>query len=453
MSLIVVLSIVSVLVIISTILLLVKFLKKRMLLTKAENELLKGEDKAAEKKLLEILKEEPENWEAIKNISLLYIKNKHYSQALSYLEKALSLPSVLNNWKQSEILYLAGFCAKNLKKYQQALKYLLTSAGLNPNDIEILKLISLVYFNLEQYEKADVYFKKCYVNKENAKFDKEFVKSFGLNSYFLSKLTEAQKILSSYIEKFPNDIEAMGYYGLTLYKVGQKDDSEKYLKIGVQSPNLRAECLFYLGEYYFTKQDFATSYAYYLKATQTRNIQKEIYLSSLYQLAQINVNLNKINEAVIFWDKIYNIDPKYKDVSEKINTFSSLTSDERIRQYSLATQKDAIAISQKMISILLGQYNLLETETIDEKTIDFLISKSKGSKVVLLLFRFIRSTDKIGEIVVKEFHLKMKEKQAIKGYLFSIGVLSEAARDFIALRPIEYFDRSEITKLLKEIGN
>lgn len=451
MSLIVVLTIVTVLVIFSIILLLFRYLKKRMQLAKAENELLKGEDKIAEKRLLDILTEEPENWEAIKNISLLYIKNKHYTQALTYLEKALSLPSALQNWKQYEILYLAGFCAKNLKKYQLALKYLLTANGLNPNDIEILKLLALVYHYLEQYDKADLYFRKCYANKENAKFDKEFVKLFALNSYFLTKFSETQKILTSYVEKFPNDIEAISYFGLTLYKLGLKDEAEKYLKTGIQNPNLRAECLFTLGEYYFSKQDFSTSYAYYLKASQTRNCPKEIYLSSLYQLAQINVNLNKINDAVVFWDKIYNIEPKYKDVAEKINTFSSLTSDERIRQYSLANQKDADKISQKMISILLGQYNLLETEAIDDKTTDFLISKSKGSKVVLILFRFIRSTDKIGEIVVKEFHLKMKEKQAVKGYLFSIGVLSELARDFIALRPIEYFDRSEITKLLKEI--
>lgn len=451
MSLIVVLTIVTVLVIISLIMILLRFLKKRMLLSKAENEILKGEDKVAEDRLLEVLKEEPENWEAIKNISYLYIKNKHYSQALIYLEKALSLPSVLQNWKQNEILYLAGLCGKNLKKYQLSLKYLLTANGLAPNDVEVLKLLALVHYYLEQHDKADVYFKKCYGFKENAKFDKEFVKSFAINSYILTKYAETQKILQNYLEKYPNDIEAVAFFGLALYKLNLKEEAEKYLKIGIQFPKLRSEILFTLGDFYSSKQDLATSYAYYLKASQTRECPKDIYLASLYELAQININSNKINEAVVFWDKIYTINPKYKDVAEKINTFSSLTSDERIRQYSLANQKDAASMSQKIISLLLGQFNLLESEIIDEKTVDFLVSKSKGSKVVLLLFRFIRSTDKIGEIVVKEFHLKMKEKQAVKGYLFSIGVLSELARDFIALRPIDYFDRSEISKLLKEI--
>ncbi|MFN3410858.1 MAG: restriction endonuclease [Exilispira sp.] len=453
MSLVVVITIVIILIIFSIIFVLLKFLKKRVLLSKAESELLKGEDKIAENRLTEVLKEEPENWEAIKNLSLLYIKNKHYNQALQYLEKALSLPSALQNWKQDEILFLAGLCSKNLKKYNQALKYLLTANGLNPNDIEVLKLLSLVYHYLGQYEKADIFFKKCYSMKDNAKFDKEFVKVFAINSYILTKFTETQKILSTYIEKFPNDLEAIAYYGLTLYKLGSKDESIKFLKIAVQYPQLRAEILFTLAEYYFSRQDLNQAYAFYIKASQTRNCPKDIYLASLYQIAQINVNANKINEAVVFWDKIYNIDPKYKDVSEKINTFSSLTSDERIRQFSLSNQKDATDLCKKMIANILGQYNLLETESIDDKTLDFLVSKSKGSKVILLLFRFIRSTDKIGEIVVKEFHLKMKEKQAVKGYLFSIAVLSESARDFIALRPIEYFDRSEISRLLKDILN
>ncbi len=451
MSLIIVLSIVSILIILSTILLLLKYLKKRLLLSKAESELLKGEDKEAENKFLEILKEEPENWEAIKNISFLYIKNKMYSQALSYIEKALHIPSVLQNWNQAEILYLAGFCTKNLKKYQASLKYLLTANGLNPNDIEVLKLLAIVYFYLEQYDKADIYFKKCYSFKENQKFDKEFIKTFAFNSYFLAKFNDTIKILASYIQKYPNDIEAIAYYSLALYKSGQKEEAEKYLKIGLQYPKLRAEILFTLGEYCFQKQDYSTSYAFYLKTIQTRDCPKEIYLSSLYQLAHINVNQNKINEAVVFWDKIYTIDPKYKDVAEKINTFSSLTSDERIRQFSLANQKDAVSICQKIVNLMIGQYNLLDSESIDDKTLDLLVSKSKGSKVFIYLFRFIRGTEKVGEIVVKEMHLKMKEKQAVKGFLFSIGVLSEAARDFIALRPIEYFDRSEITKFLKEI--
>ncbi len=452
-SLIVIIAIVSVLLILSSILILLKYLKKRVLLTRAENELLKGEDKQAEKKLLELLKEEPENWEAIKNISYLYIKNKYYTQALTYLEKALSLPSVLQNWKQPEILYLAGLSAKNLKKYQLALKYLLTANGLNPNDVEILKIIAIIYFYTEQYDKADIYFKKCYSFKENQRFDREFIKSFAFNSYYLTKFSETTKILPSYLEKFPNDIEAVAYYGLSLFKLGQKDDALKYLKIGVQYPKLRAEILYTLGDYFFSRQDFTNSYAFYIKASQVRDCPKEIYLSSLYQLAQINVNKKNINEAVLFWDKIYSINPKYKDVAEKINTFSSLTSDERIRQFSLANQNEAVTICKKIINLLLGQHNLLETELVDDKTIDFLVSKSKGSKVVLLLFRFIRSTDKIGEIVVKEFHLKMKEKQALKGYLFSVGVLSESARDFISLRPIDYFDKSEIIKLLKELSN
>jgi len=450
-SLIIVITIVSILLIFSSIFLLLRYLKRRVLLTRAESEILKGEDKEAEKRLLEVLKEEPENWEAIKNISFLYIKNKLYTQALFYLEKALSLPSVLQNWKQTEILYLAGLAAKNLKKYQLAIKYLLTANGLNPNDVEVLKLIAVIYFYLEQYDKADVFFRKCYAFKENQKFDKEFIKSFAFNSYILTKFTETIKILSNYLQKFPNDIEAISYYGLSLYKIGQKEEAEKYLKIGIQFPKFRGEILFTLGEYYFLKQDLPTSYAFYMKASQTRDCPKDIYLASLYQLAQINVNQNKINEAVVFWDKIYSINPKYKDVAEKINTFSSLTSDERMRQFSLANQKDATAICQKIISLLLGKFNILEVEAIDEKTVDFLVSKSKGSRVILLLYRFIRSTDKIGEIVVKEFHLKMKEKQAVKGYLFSIAVLSESARDFIALRPIDYFDRSEISKILKEL--
>ncbi|HPO60110.1 MAG TPA: hypothetical protein PLN45_01040, partial [Exilispira sp.] len=102
MSLTIIIVILIVFIIIFFIILLFRSLKKRVLLSRAEDEILKGENKIAEKKLLEVLQEDPENWEAIKNLSLLYLKNKSYHQALKYLEKALSVPNVLSNWNQSE---------------------------------------------------------------------------------------------------------------------------------------------------------------------------------------------------------------------------------------------------------------------------------------------------------------------------------------------------------------
>lgn len=161
--------------------------------------------------------------------------------------------------------------------------------------------------------------------------------------------------------------------------------------------------------------------------------------------------MNKINDAVSYWNKIYEVNPRYRDVSEKISTFSALTSDARIRQFSLANRNDATNICKKIVINTIGQSTITDIEYQDDSMIDFLVSKSKGSKMMVILFRFIRNTDKIGEITVKEFYLKMKEKQASRGIIFSIGILSEAARDFIALRPIEYFDRSELSRVLQKI--
>jgi len=450
-SLTIIIVILIVFIIIFFIILLFRSLKKRVLLSRAEDEILKGENKIAEKKLLEVLQEDPENWEAIKNLSLLYLKNKSYHQALKYLEKALSVPNVLSNWNQSEILFSAGLAAKNLKKYQLAIKYFLMAAGMNSNDPEALKQIAMTYFALEQYDKADTYFKKCYALRDSTKFEKEFIKSFGINCYFLLKYSDSEKLLNSYIQKYPGDVEALAYYGLDLYYLDKKEESIQYLKYGVQLPKTRAESFFLLGEIFFEKQDFDSALAFYLKASQTRNCPKELYLSSLYSIAQIYVNLNKINDAVSYWNKIYEVNPRYRDVSEKISTFSALTSDARIRQFSLANRNDATNICKKIVINTIGQSTITDIEYQDDSMIDFLVSKSKGSKMMVILFRFIRNTDKIGEITVKEFYLKMKEKQASRGIIFSIGILSEAARDFIALRPIEYFDRSELSRVLQKI--
>jgi len=55
----------------------------------------------------------------------------------------------------------------------------------------------------------------------------------------------------------------------------------------------------------------------------------------------------------------------------------------------------------------------------------------------------------VGELVVKDLYLKAKEIKSPKVVLMSVGPLSPSARDYIATRPIEYLDRSQITKIIK----
>lgn len=443
--------IILVLIIIISILILYRKMKKKVLLHKAEEDVLSGKDKEAEQNLLSILKEEPDDVDAFKNLILLYMKNRKYSSALERLELALNRPEILNKWDQKEIMVFAGICSLKLNKKQKAYKYFLTVNGLDPNNGDSLKYLAILEYQFNNYEKADMYFKKCYNLKDKIVFDKEFVKSFGINLYKLGKYVDSYKVLSAYVNKYPNDKEACYFLGSILFKQEDYTRALELFKKAMYNPKYRFEAYFNTARIYIAQNNKKVAKVILEKLINFKGVPKDILLESYYILGNLLRDSNKINDAVVYWRRIYNIDKNYKDVADNINKYSSLTSNEKIRVFSLTGRNEFINIAKKIIKKYLGNFALEKIEPVDEATIDILVNKIKRKGNIGVYFRFIRDTNTVGEIVVKEFYFKVREAKCKLGVLVTIGRLSNNAKDFIASRAIDLIDKSKLASILEEI--
>lgn len=429
------------------------YINKRMKLKNAQTDIKKGVVSEAEKKLLDMISEHPDEKEAYENLVALYFKNGEYSKALVLLEKALDNPSLIKVWGQENILFLAGVSAKNTKKYQKALKYFLTVYGLNNNNTDVLKQLAVVYHILKDYVKADSFFQKVYMLKDKVKLDREFVKYFGINCYKLNRIMDAIKILEQYIQKYPNDVEANFYLGISLYQESDYEKSKEFLKKALVSKDNRHEAMFALSNIFFIQNDLKASEYLLLKLLEDTNLERNLFLEACYLLGDIYVKTGKIENAVLYWNKIIAIQPEYKDVSIKLSKYSSLSTDNIIKEFSLADKQNFSNISRKIVFKLVGKCKISNIEILDEETIDILVTKQVKSKNVNILVRIVKDTNSVGELVVKDLYLKSKELKTSKSVLITVGALSPSARDYIATRPIEYFDRSFLNKVLKEINS
>lgn len=443
--------VIIILIVIIGILILYKKMKKKVLLHKAEEDVLSGKDKEAEKNLLLILEDNPDDVDAYKNLIILYMKNGKYSPALERLELALNRPEILNRWDQKEIMVFAGVCCMKLNKKQKAYKYFLTVNGLDPNNGDALKYLAILEYQFENYEKADIYFKKCYNLKDKIVFDKEFVKSFGINLYQLGKYADSMKILSTYLNKYPNDKEASYFLGSILFKQEDYTKSLELFKKAIYHPKYRFEAYFNTARIYLVQNNKKLAKALLEKLINFKGVPKDILIESYYILGNLLRDSNKINDAVVYWRRIYNIDKNYKDVADNINKYSSLTSNEKIRIFSLTGRNEFIAIAKKLIKKYLGNFALEKIEPIDDATIDILVNKIKRKGNIGVYFRFIRDTNTVGEIVVKEFYFKVREAKCKLGVLITVGPLTNNAKDFIASRAIDLIDKNKLASMLKEI--
>jgi len=69
----------------------------------------------------------------------------------------------------------------------------------------------------------------------------------------------------------------------------------------------------------------------------------------------------------------------------------------------------------------------------------------------IILFRFIRSTGNVGELTVRDFHARLKDVKAGKGFCVSAGTFSDEAKRFVEARLLDLLDKDQLQKLLNSI--
>ena len=77
------------------------------------------------------------------------------------------------------------------------------------------------------------------------------------------------------------------------------------------------------------------------------------------------------------------------------------------------------------------------------------VHTSKWEDVVL--FRFVRTSGAIGELVMRDLHARLKDVRAGRGFCIGAGTYTEEACEFVEARFIDLVDKDELAKLFKRI--
>ena len=69
----------------------------------------------------------------------------------------------------------------------------------------------------------------------------------------------------------------------------------------------------------------------------------------------------------------------------------------------------------------------------------------------VVLFRFVRSSSAVGELVLRDLHARIKDLHAGRGLCICAGTYSESAIAFVEARLIDLINKEDLTKLLKRV--
>ena len=247
-----------------------------------------GRVKLAEEVYTNILKEDPENVDALRLLGILATKGGKYKIAEQLLIKAIKLaPSYSLLWRNISLVYrLSG----QLDKAQKSMDNIL---ALDPKNASVWADYGTILIMMARYKEAIVAYSRC------VSLQPDSPRAYLSLGHAYNTIGNNEKSVDSYINAVkynPNSGEA--YWSLANLKTyeftsKQIEEMQKTLSNDI-SENEKVQLLFALGKAYEVKKDFKQSFKMYSEGNWIKR--KLIKYSS-------QENTEKINKSIEFFNK------------------------------------------------------------------------------------------------------------------------------------------------------
>lgn len=180
---------------------------------------------------------------------------------------------------QPIVFYFNGIALSQLKDYKASLESLKEGLDIytdNENLTEQLKIsIAESYYRLGIYEESDRYFEEVLANNPT--------NALALNNYayYLSerdeKLNRAKELSEKSLSLEPDNSSYLDTYGWILYKLGDLEGAEKYIKMSLEKSPESAEVLEHYGDILFKKGNTKEAMEYWKKAKEKGGDSEELF--------------------------------------------------------------------------------------------------------------------------------------------------------------------------------
>jgi hypothetical protein len=184
-----------------------------------------------------------------------------------------------------------------------------------------------------------------------------------------------------------------------------------------------------------------------------KDIPQDTALELRYRLASAYSLQQEVGKALHQLIEIQEIKSGYKDVEAQIEKLKELNSNKNLQIYLISSSADFVTLCRKIAVSYIpnSKVKITNISVQSNEYADILTEVETAKWEDIIMYRFIRSTGKIGELMLRDFHARLKESKAGRGYCFASGEFSEEARRFVEARLIDLIGKSALTKILEKM--
>ena len=142
-----------------------------------------------------------------------------------------------------------------------------------------------------------------------------------------------------------------------------------------------------------------------------------------------------------------------KDVKAKLSKYQEINTNRNLQIFLLASSSEFVTLCRKIAANYFSRAaaKLLDISLHKSEYVDILAEVHTQKWEDLVLFRFIRTTGQIGELMLRELNARIKDLKAGRGICITSGTYSESVKSFVEARLIDLMEKEELLKLFKRI--
>ncbi|RME90562.1 MAG: tetratricopeptide repeat protein [Candidatus Hydrogenedentota bacterium] len=379
-----------------------------------------------------------------------YNAQKNYPKAMLEYKQVLKINKFSGKVKEAQVrsrlakLYLAQ---NNL---DEAKKEYLILTKLDPTNADNFFQVAKLFDEAGVPDKAVPYYKQALkINPAHA----EAHYRLGVIEYTAGNTTEAKRALTEAVKLDPNNLSAHYYLGMTLKSLKDYEWALKEFDTAARDDKLKAKALLGKGLCYIEKDQMQNAIAEMEKGLSVAPKGSDTEMNLRYFIAAAAERLRDFHTAIAHWERLHDMNPKFRDVAEKLKMYDEFRTDDSIKDFMIASPGKFEMISRKIIEHL--GLNIVDLQVINDSEVHCLAMESdvkfrntkRGQQVIYIL----RTTDPIPEKTVRALHEEMRANGATRGMCLTTSEFTTQAELFAQSRPIELVDKKEIVKILRAV--
>ena len=396
------------------------------------------------------LAQNPNDSAALLMVGDIYFQDQDWEKAYASYAPLLDQMSGRIPSEQFEISLRYGISAMKTDRFMEAKKGLLLAKNINPNHFEINYNLGYIYYIQKEYEKAVPFLRKALLTQPDNVMT---LKYLGYTLQSLRKYQEALPSLKKVLDVQPDNKEALVAMGECFYEIGSNDQALKIFTHLRVSPEIGSRAALYAGLIRMRANQLEKAIEDFEIGLKHDSIPLDIMNELRYNLATARIKTQDLQKALVQLKEIQTVSPGYKDVASLIMRYQELNQNKNLHTYLMAGQSEFVGLCRRIVSRFFpnAKVKILDISVLATYT-DIVAEIDTPKWADLVIFRFFRSQGSVGELVLRDFHGRIKEMKAGKGICMTAGTFTEEARRFTEGRPMDLFDKNRLNKVLNAIG-